>query len=170
LSALCHFRSTLIPPSRSTSFQGFQRVDSCRLMARTDRSIQGSSGLFRALQGSEDKKIKKIIQQIVGQGSPNPARDSLSELRLFRSPPYAVSGRMPTASHPSTTMNRPGTLPAPANRYSQLYPCRRNAIRNPTRTRKPLFSGISLSPQRYTPAYPRKPCLYCLIAVVRPSK
>jgi hypothetical protein len=29
-------------------------------------------------------------------------------------------------------MNRPGTLPAPANRYSQVYPCRRNAIPRPT--------------------------------------
>ena len=41
-----------------------QRVESCRLMAPTERALQGSSGLFRAIQGSEDKKMKNPIQNI----------------------------------------------------------------------------------------------------------
>ena len=90
-------------------FQGLQMVGSSRLMARTDRSIQVSTGLYRSLQISEDKKIKKIIQKFVGQGSPD-----------F----YIGAPRLPSSYG----------VPAP--------PVDRGAGR-----RKPLFKGISLSPQ-----------------------
>jgi hypothetical protein len=58
-SALCRFRSTLSPPSRSTSFQGLQMVGSSRLMPRTERYIRAYIAIYPPIQLSEDKKIKK---------------------------------------------------------------------------------------------------------------
>jgi hypothetical protein len=52
----------------SSRKHNLQRVGSSRLMARTDRSIQVYTGLFRA---KRTKKMKKLIQQIARQGSPD---------------------------------------------------------------------------------------------------
>jgi hypothetical protein len=56
-------------------------VGSCRLMARTDRSIQGYSGLFRA---KRTKKMKKRIQRIVGQALHLPSSYGVAAPRVDR--------------------------------------------------------------------------------------
>jgi hypothetical protein len=102
-------------------------------MARTERAIAVYSRLYPPIQLSEDKKnnptnCRAGLPQLCSRLLIRVAAVPLPALRRFR---QNADRRQPTASHPST-MNRPGTLPAPAIRYSQVYPCRRYAIPRPT--------------------------------------
>jgi hypothetical protein len=79
-------------------------VGSSRLMPRTERPIRVYIGIYTSIQLSEDKKIKKIIQNIVGQALPRPVPIPTSGF-LHRGAPPAVLVRCSCA--PSGSGRRP---------------------------------------------------------------